>query len=675
MDDLNTLDLQPSQSAALEHSTSSALPLSASPSGMRLGERLAALDWLTLAELLVIALWAIVVTWPWLTMNMDVIPLGGEYHGAIQIHYMWNEARECGWCMMWYGSVGGGYPSFVDPNGSQLHPLVIVASLIWGVLKGSRVVLGGIFILAGLAQWWLGRVLGVGRVARLWTACMVIASSHLSVRMQGGYFPQIVATVAASLAIPAIVLLGRRPHLRHAALLGIILAQLIVSGNGYPQVALLLALPAVLVLLDWNKADKAKFFGYFGIAGIMALLVAAPFLVPFIRFFSEFAKDTDPNFGSAQSLTYIPFNLLIQDMRYYDNPSIVPNPWPSHYLIFIGWIPVLLAIWGLQGNGRPWTRKAALFLALFAGLVFWASAGGPQSLIIKHVPIRQIGQFFAGARFTPFMSSLAVPAILGLSALGLDRILRQKFWPKLRGQVSAEGTSSSMIELDSRWLLAIPLLFALREGYTLSRNWIQMRPLGPEIPAVIEALRTPDLQWVNVPYGEGPFVAPAVEAGLKLATNSYLTWHWRDRPYPEPAIEIHRVAVPEGMTRQGTVAGMVFNVARSRAYAAVSAPSGERTVCTAQGKGGNIDVQCDLPQAGSLTTLENNWSGWQAWIDGQRVELKPSRWLVVDVPEGSHRIEFRYRPWDVPVGLALMLVGLILCGLIWWRGDRVEPVT
>lgn len=668
MDDLNALDLQRSQSLALGGAMADAPARPASSPAVPLSRRLAAVDWATLAELIIVVLWAVVVTRPWLTMDMNVYPIGGEYHGAIQIHYIWNEARQCGWCMMWYGSVGGGYPSFVDPNGSQLHPLVMVASLIWGVLKGARVVLGGTFVLAGLAQWWLGQVLDVGRAARLWAACMVVAAAHMAVRMDGGYFPLLVSTAAFSLALPALILLAKQPSLRNVGILGLVLAQAIVSGNGYHQVAFLLALPAVLILIPWQTPSWLRVTGYYALAGGLSLLMAAHFILPFARFLPELAKDADTSFASAQAFAYVPLNLVIGDMKFYGNPILISVPYPSHYVNFIGWVPVLLALWGLQGNGQSWRRRAVLFLAAFAFLIFWAASAGPQNLMLKYIPIRQIGLFFSGARFTSFMAALAVPAILGLSALGLDRILTHSAWPKLELGVAMQQRSSSLVSLSSAWLLAIPLLIALRDGYTMSRTWIQMRPLGPEIPAVNEALRTPDLQWVNVPYGEGPYVAPAVEAGLKLATNSYLTWHWRDRTYPLPVMEIHRQVTPQGMTRQGTVAGMLFNVAPGREYASVTAPSGERTVCTAQGMGGNIDVRCDLTQAGVLTALENNWTGWQAWVDGQPVTLKDNRWLMVDVPEGNHLIEFRYRPWDVPLGLALMLAGLIVTAVLWWRG-------
>lgn len=43
--------------------------------------------------------------------------------------------------------------------------------------------------------------------------------------------------------------------------------------------------------------------------------------------------------------------------------------------------------------------------------------------------------------------------------------------------------------------------------------------------------------------------------------------------------------------------------------------------------------------------------------DGAPVELLPGARLSAQAPAGQHVHEFRYEPWDVPVGLALGLLG------------------
>jgi hypothetical protein len=45
--------------------------------------------------------------------------------------------------------------------------------------------------------------------------------------------------------------------------------------------------------------------------------------------------------------------------------------------------------------------------------------------------------------------------------------------------------------------------------------------------------------------------------------------------------------------------------------------------------------------------------------------LNAGTWLSVAAPAGTHHYEFRYRPWDVPVGAGLTLIGLALAVWVW----------
>lgn len=53
-------------------------------------------------------------------------------------------------------------------------------------------------------------------------------------------------------------------------------------------------------------------------------------------------------------------------------------------------------------------------------------------------------------------------------------------------------------------------------------------------------------------------------------------------------------------------------------------------------------------------------------MDGEPVSLVGEQWLEVEAPAGEHIYEFRYLPWDVPLGLALSFLGIILCVWLWF---------
>ena len=79
---------------------------------------------------------------------------------------------------------------------------------------------------------------------------------------------------------------------------------------------------------------------------------------------------------------------------------------------------------------------------------------------------------------------------------------------------------------------------------------------------------------------------------------------------------------------------------------------------------------CNINVPGRLVVKENMWSGWRAWMDGERVPLLGEHWLEVSAPAGEHSFEFRYQPWDVPVGLMFAVLGVMLVFLLW----RTRPL-
>ncbi|HEY8476547.1 MAG TPA: hypothetical protein VIN09_06755 [Chloroflexota bacterium] len=295
--------------------------------------------------------------------------------------------------------------------------------------------------------------------------------------------------------------------------------------------------------------------------------------------------------------------------------------------------------------------------------------------LLEGVPIPWLAQQVAGIRHPSQVAGLAVPPILALAALGLDRLLRAR-WPQLQLSMADTPGASPTLPLDLRWLLAIPLALAVLDAKAFGSQWIAVTRLDPEVHQVLAALRTADLQWVNPPFGEHYWIEPAVGAGMKLHFGIQ-AWHWKDRPPPEPVLEASRAGPPPGMHPYLVVAGVpIYRAPPGREYAAVTHPDGERTVCTARGLGGDIDVTCEISKAGRLVVQENSWSGWHASIDGAPAPLLPGRWLSVDLPPGRHQVALRYRPWDVPLGMALFVVGVgvVACCLLRPGTATVEVV-
>lgn len=614
-------------------------------------------------ELALIALWALWVGRAYLDFDVSRVPAGREYGSVVQSHHLWTRLRECGWCALWNGSERGGAPAFVNVYGSALHPLVALTTLLFGVVNGSKVALIATLWIAGLAQWYLARVLRLGWLARLWSGLAAVVGGHLATRMELGLFGVILSTATCSLVFAPALKVARDGGRRSTVLLSITLALAIVAGQGYLQIGLIFLSPAFLLLMLDGDLRLRPSGREYAIAIGLALLMAAPLLVPLAHFWPNFSKDMDWNLSAAQPLKYFVLNFIINDRSFLLSEALGKLPQAASYSMYIGWLPILLAFLCLR-LARPEDQKNLLFLAVSAALALLTGSA---------VTLRWLQPIFpsvAGIRFPSLIGGLAVPPVLGLAAYGLDRLFSAN-WPRLSiGYHASRERRHGVFSL--RWLLLIPLACSLQAGYNFSREWLHVTELGDDASAILNALRTPNLQWVEPPFGEHFFIEPAIRMGLKLSPG-IRPWHWKNRTPPEPYLEASRQGAPPKAYQVGTVKDVpIYRFNDNREYAFVRMDDSV-IPCRAAGRGGNLSVRCAAPEAGELVVRENSWNGWYAWRDGARVRLLQARWLSVDAPAGEHQYRFRYLPWDVALGILLSLLGITLS--IWQWQTCSPPQT
>jgi uncharacterized membrane protein YfhO len=92
--------------------------------------------------------------------------------------------------------------------------------------------------------------------------------------------------------------------------------------------------------------------------------------------------------------------------------------------------------------------------------------------------------------------------------------------------------------------------------------------------------------------------------------------------------------------------------------------------CQGKSDGGHIDVTCESDTAGTLFVIERALGGWKASRDGESIPLLDGDWLAVHAPAGKHEYNFRYRPWDAPLGIGLAASGLILSLALFLRASQ-----
>jgi len=342
------------------------------------------LQWGPLIELGAIGLWAIWVGREYLNLDPTAWPSGREFGMSIQSHFVWSWLAKCGGCMLWDGSLNGGTPAFVALQGAVLHPLVIVTTLLFGPINGAKIALIASLAMAGLAQWWLAKVMRLGWAPRLWSAGMAVVGGHLAGRIENGLFAEVLSTAACSLILAPGLKLALTGQRRAAVELGVVSALALLAGQGYLQIGTAFSIvPAffVLLLVGGDKLRVRPVWKEFALAGVLALLLAAILWVPLLHFWPNFEKDADPSFVTVQPLEYAPLNLVIRDPSLYWTGALNTAPVPHLYLNYIGWVPVLLAVVAIRLVPRTALRLLIFFLTAI-GLVYLASSAIPFKLLV-----------------------------------------------------------------------------------------------------------------------------------------------------------------------------------------------------------------------------------------------------------------------------------------------------
>ncbi len=621
---------------------------------------------LTQLEWILLFGWILFVTRRYLDFDPTMAPQGPEFLWAIETHYIWEWLWECGACLFWDGNMQGGYPSFANPGSSALHPLVIITTTLWDPLNGGKMALIGAFLLAGFGQWWLGWVLGAGRISRTWAAMVAVIAGHLTARVSQGALGLVISTASFVLVLTAFFYLLKERNWRAMVWLAVALAMLLVGGQGYIQVAAAALLGVSLVALWFVHPREIyldllkKFFSSVGIA----LLLASPFLIPFLNFLPNFGKDFDPNFPWSQPLGYVPLNLVIDDYDFYQTGLLSKAALPAHHILFVGWVPVALAVLALRRWRQPEQRENVLILSLMVLTAFVLASAIPSRLLITWFPWQRVIELVSGLRYTAYFAGPAVPALLGLAALGLEELFGFR-WPRLNLSLDSPATR---LDLDLKWIVLIFLVLTLRANYNFNARWMDTVAQPPEVQPVLDGLVQDDAQWVNLPFGELYWIQPALERGMKIGRDYVRTWYWRERDLPGPVLEANPAGEFPGMTAVDTIMRItIHQPPPGNEYARVVHSDGSQTVCSARSKGGNIDVVCDLVQPGRLVVREYSLSGWRVRVDDRPVPLIVGTWLTTSLESGQHEISFRYRPWDAPVGILMMIGGLAICVVLWRR--------
>jgi hypothetical protein len=82
-----------------------------------------------------------------------------------------------------------------------------------------------------------------------------------------------------------------------------------------------------------------------------------------------------------------------------------------------------------------------------------------------------------------------------------------------------------------------------------------------------------------------------------------------------------------------------------------------------------VRLEAALEKPGLLVLADVHYPGWRAFVDGQEVKVYRANYVMraVFLPEGTHRVEFRYDPLSFRIGAVTSLISFaVLAGILVW---------
>jgi hypothetical protein len=615
----------------------------------------------TILELLPSLFLASYICSPYLDFRKNYFVSGYEYILVTISHYIWDYFPKCGNCVLWNGYLNGGMPAFAEMHGAVLHPLVILTTLLWGVTNGSKIIAFVSLIISGIATWWMAKELDTSRLSRIWISLLGVIGGHIIGRLESGNIVLVLSVASASLIFPMILRINKKITSRRIAILALLMAFTWLSGQGYIQIGVVVGwFPAFIFLFYQTNNNKQEKLLAFGKSLLLSIFLSGIWVLPTLHFFSQVDKFTMVDFKSLQPFNNIPLDLVISDPGLYTQSYLGMDGFPYEHINYIGWIPVIFSIIAAFFALKKDHKRTVGALLLSILLVMIISSRGVMLFLKDYIP------FVMKFRALSVATSLMVPPILGLAALGFDRVYELE-WPRIMKYNPEEIQPSLSISL--KWLILLPvMLLSFKDIIPFAQNYIHLRNIQVS-ENDLAFLQVSDTQWVTPPNNDW---FPTLMAESRKVIMTDRPWVWKDRQRLSGYLQL--VSNPNNDELEDRISREKdFDVLKHQKefYSSILAGD-EITNCNAIAAGGNINVTCNSPKSGILTVHDYQWSGWYAWVDGKPQPILSGDWLSVDAPAGNHVYSFRYRPWDVYAGLGLTIIALGIVFFMIYKKDKTE---
>ena len=482
------------------------------------------IEYSTLLEVASLAIGAILFCAKIFNFDPLTVLSGGEYILLIETHFIWQLLPECGTCVFWNGFMNGGMPAFAEIHNAPLHPFVAIPAIFWGAVDGSKITFVLSLFTAGYAQWRLSKSMGLKTIPRLWAGFMVMFGGQLCGKMEYGNVGLVLSTACSFLVASELYNFAFREYPRKNLIkLAIFLSLCLLSGQGYFQLVIFVIIIPLTVLFAYRKIGIQAIRNMGEAVGLM-ILFCGFFLLPLLRFYPNIVKEWDPFFNSLQPLGYSVLNLVIKDRAFFWTTYLGMSNLQFAYYVYIGWIPVLFAVYGAyRGYQTPERRLETIWLIISFFIIYIVTC---EEVLL---PLSLRFNFLAKIRFAPIMTGYVILPLISLAALGFNALYSLPFNNYLFWK-SREDQEAIHVPLTQIVLILISL-FALFDVSKSSREFISTIKLDDPGDAFREYFISDTVRWVEPMNGAFyPYlfdhhgkVTNVVHGGSRIILNQPLT--------------------------------------------------------------------------------------------------------------------------------------------------------
>ena len=598
--------------------------------------------------------------------------------------------KQYGQFPLWNPYLRTGFPYVADPFLHVYQPLATVPVLLLGVWDGFKVALFLSFLAAALGMWWMGVVLRVGWLSRLWMAFMYAFTGQAAARFFQGQYDFVLGYAWIPWALGSAILALRTRRIRPALGTAVSLSMLFFSGNVYYAFYMTFAMLLLVAttLVGWDsvvrqprlRTDRVPTIV---LIGALSLGLTAIQSLPLLDFKDHYTKTGDPELAGSHSLPQILRDFTSKETVRRD---LMPDsPREEHYAYSGTW-PLLLLVF-LPFAFRSGRQRDLVFLVLL--LLFslaWVS--------VRHMPWADLYSrftFLTQFRFQTRMNIYAAVALVGLAGCGLDAL-----WRAVSQAILIRRSSmNEAVRKTGLWLVTVLLIafavWSVGDVFGTNRVHVRSREYYDPPYEVMGWLRQHDDSTFYVGSSLG-WHGAIISNGMRYLD----AWYGFDLVPPERGMinqrpvrprpryvavgNEERPTIPDAELVRRFAQHSLYRVPSSLPYVfavsdrVLSDPAGGRELEASEVRAlpprlvspNRIEIVTEGARGEILTVLTNAFGGWKLKVDGRSAELlNVGGYLAARLEPGSHTYVFDYVSAPLRTGLVISLVSLVaLLGLV-----------